>query len=92
VAVAQADGAAFAEINKHGKLVYLGRLPQSPEAEPIIWREIRGYKNYIVVGSEATNHGIQIFDMSKVGDAVPQNRKQSRTDCSSSSKLTQGNP
>jgi hypothetical protein len=66
VAIAQADGAAFAEINHQGKLVYLGRLPQSPEAEPSIWREIRGYKSYLVVGSEATNHGVQIFDMSKV--------------------------
>ncbi|KAK4443557.1 hypothetical protein QBC34DRAFT_416944 [Podospora aff. communis PSN243] len=66
VAIAQADGAAFAEINHQGRLVYLGRLPQSPEAEPSIWREIRGYKSYIVIGSEATNHGVQIFDMSKL--------------------------
>ncbi len=64
--IAQADGAAFAEITKAGKLVYLGRLPQPPTAQPSIWREIRGFKHYIVIGSEATNHGVQIFDMSKV--------------------------
>ncbi|KAK0716089.1 hypothetical protein B0H67DRAFT_582373 [Lasiosphaeris hirsuta] len=66
VVVAQADGAAFAEVTHKGKLVYLGRLPQSAAAEPSIWREIRGYKHYIVIGSEAVNHGVQIFDMSKL--------------------------
>ncbi|KAK4226001.1 hypothetical protein QBC38DRAFT_481565 [Podospora fimiseda] len=66
VVIAQADGAAFAEINKKGKLVYLGRLPQSTTAEPSIWREIRGYKNFIIIGSEAVNHGVQVFDMSKL--------------------------
>ena len=71
VAIAQADGAAFAEISKEGKLVYLGRLPQSQRAEASIWRELRGYKNYIVIGSEAANHGVQIFDMTKLLDLDP---------------------
>ncbi|KAK3328658.1 hypothetical protein B0T19DRAFT_196564 [Cercophora scortea] len=66
VVIAQADGAAFAEITSAGKLVYLGRLPQSKGAATSIWREIRGYKNYIVIGSEASKHGVQIFDMSKL--------------------------
>lgn len=69
VVVAQADGAAFAEITSEGKLVYLGRLPQySTES---IWREIRGYKNYIVVGSEASQHGVQVFDWTKLLDIDP---------------------
>ncbi|KAH6693479.1 hypothetical protein F5X68DRAFT_247759 [Plectosphaerella plurivora] len=62
--IAQADGAAFAEITAQGKLVYLGRLPQYSATS--IWRELRGYKNYIVIGSEATNHGVQIFDLTKL--------------------------
>ena len=66
VAIAQADGAAFAEINKQGKLVYLGRLPQYTAAKPAIWREIRGFKDYMIIGSESDKHGIQIFDMRKV--------------------------
>ena len=45
---------------------YLGRLPKSNEAEPSIWREIRGFKNYMIIGSEAENHGIQVFDMTKL--------------------------
>lgn len=50
VAIAQSDGAAFAEVTKEGKLVYLGRLPQYSSVS--IWREMKGYKNYLVIGSE----------------------------------------
>jgi hypothetical protein len=45
-------------------MIYLGRLPQY--SVPSQWREIRTYKNYMVIGSEAPDHGIQIFDMTKV--------------------------
>lgn len=49
------------------KLVYLGRLPQYSTTSR--WREIRSYKNYMVIGSEASRHGVQIFDMTKVGNS-----------------------
>ncbi|KAK6353135.1 hypothetical protein TWF696_005125 [Orbilia brochopaga] len=73
VAVAQADGAAFVEITKEGKMVYLGRLPQHHEARPLIWRELRVYTNYLLVGSEADNHYIQVFDLRKLEDVDPKN-------------------
>ncbi|KAH7329923.1 hypothetical protein BKA65DRAFT_527651 [Rhexocercosporidium sp. MPI-PUGE-AT-0058] len=64
VAIGQEDGTAFVEITSAGKMHYLGRLPQY--SVPIIWREIRAYKNYMIIGSEAERHGIQIFDMKKL--------------------------
>ncbi|CAO2654961.1 Nn.00g116940.m01.CDS01 [Neocucurbitaria sp. VM-36] len=69
VAIGQQDGAAFAEISKEGKLVYLGRLPQY--STPSTWREIRGQNDLMIIGSEAENHGIQIFDMKKLLDIDP---------------------
>jgi choice-of-anchor B domain-containing protein len=66
IIIAQADGAAFAEVTLDGKLDYLGRLPQSSTADPIIWREIRLWNNFAIIGSEAVNHHIQIFDLNKV--------------------------
>ena len=69
LAIGQKDGAAFAEITKEGKLSYLGRLPHN--SVPAIWREIRGYKNYMIIGSEAVGHNIQIFDMTKLLDIDP---------------------
>jgi choice-of-anchor B domain-containing protein len=71
VAIGQYDGTAFAEISSEGKLVYLGRLPQY---DPIgsNWREIRVLRGYAVIGSEAINHGVQIFDMRKLLDLDPE--------------------
>lgn len=69
VAIGQFDGTAFAEINKDGKLIYLGRLPQYSVGSE--WREIRTYKNYVIIGSEAVGHGIQIFDLTKLLDIDP---------------------
>ncbi|KAI2631056.1 hypothetical protein GGR54DRAFT_635659 [Hypoxylon sp. NC1633] len=71
LAIAQSDGAAFAEVSPAGKLIYLGRLPQYRAAQPSLWREIKGYKSYIVIGSEANNHGIQVFDLAKLLDIDP---------------------
>ena len=82
LAIAQTDGAAFAEIvgsgwwnyvpfyaKKAGTLDYIGRLPgQSVNS---IWREIKGYKDYAIIGSEAVDHGVQIFDMKRVRTNLP---------------------
>ncbi|TFL02946.1 hypothetical protein BDV98DRAFT_565105 [Pterulicium gracile] len=64
VAIGQYRGTAFAEVTSAGQLVYLGRLPAYSTASQ--WREIRSYKNYMLIGSEAVDHGIQIFDMKKL--------------------------
>lgn len=70
VAIGQYDGTAFAEISSEGKLVYLGRLPQY-DSIGSNWREIRVVRGYAVIGSEAINHGVQIFDMRKLLELNP---------------------
>jgi choice-of-anchor B domain-containing protein len=69
VAIGQYEGTAFVEINEEGKMLYLGRLPQY--STPSEWREIRSYKHWMVIGSEAEDHGVQIFDMTKLLDIDP---------------------
>ncbi|PFH49428.1 hypothetical protein AMATHDRAFT_48754 [Amanita thiersii Skay4041] len=79
IAIGQIDGASFAEIvgkgpwNDQGKpegsLDYIGRLPAY--SVPSLWREIKGYKNYAIIGSEAVGHGIQIFDFNKLLEVRP---------------------
>ncbi|KAK3314090.1 hypothetical protein B0H66DRAFT_643531 [Apodospora peruviana] len=75
VAIAQNDGTSFSEVTKDGKLVYLGRLPQYTTANASLWREIKGYKSYIVIGSEAVDHGVQIFDLKKLEEIDPKSPK-----------------
>jgi choice-of-anchor B domain-containing protein len=63
--VGQFSGAAFVEITKKGKIVYLGRLPaQDPIGSR--WREIRVLKDWVIIGSEAIDHNVQIFDLNKL--------------------------
>ncbi|PIA92844.1 hypothetical protein CB0940_04698 [Cercospora beticola] len=73
IAIGQTDGAAFAEVTKQGKLVYLGRLPA--QSTPIIWREIKANGPYMIIGSEAVAHGVQIFDMRKLLKVDPKKPK-----------------
>lgn len=61
IAIGQTDGAAFAEVSKQGKLIYLGRLPA--QASPVIWREIKVLRDYLIVGSEGVGHGVQVSDL-----------------------------
>ncbi|CAH0047663.1 unnamed protein product [Clonostachys solani] len=75
VGIAQEDGTSFSEVSKEGKLIYLGRLPQYTTAQPSLWREIKGYKSYLVIGSEAVDHGVQIFDLRKLLDVDPKSPK-----------------
>jgi hypothetical protein len=73
IIIGQTDGAAFAEVTKAGKLVYLGRLPM--QSVPVIWREIKTLGNYVVIGSEAEEHGVQIFDLRKLLKIDPRKPK-----------------
>lgn len=63
-AIGQIDGTAFVEIVKNGKVEYLGRLPT--QTEPSVWRDMKVVDGYCYIGSEAADHGIQVFDMRKV--------------------------
>lgn len=61
------DGTAFIEILPEGRMLQLGFLPCPAPTNPnAFWKEIRSYKNYMLIGSELGNHGVQIFDMSKL--------------------------
>ncbi|KAK3356827.1 hypothetical protein B0T25DRAFT_603427 [Lasiosphaeria hispida] len=63
-AVGQTDGTAFVEVLKDGSLVYLGRLPTQTSSSS--WRDMKVIGNHVYIGSEASNHGLQIFDLKKL--------------------------
>ncbi|CAO1601301.1 hypothetical protein XANCAGTX0491_004968 [Xanthoria calcicola] len=63
-AVGQTDGTAFVEIGKTGTLKYVGRLPTQTVSSP--WRDMKVVNGYVYIGSEARDHGLQVFDMRKL--------------------------
>lgn len=62
--VGQTDGTAFVEILKGGSLKYIGRLPTQTVTS--IWRDIKVIGSHAYIGAEAADHGMQIFDLTKL--------------------------
>ena len=64
---------AFVDISNPTAPVYLGKL-NSRNNTNSIWRDIKVYNNYAFIVSEATGHGIQIFDLTRLRNVIfPQN-------------------
>jgi choice-of-anchor B domain-containing protein len=58
------NGTAFIDITDTNNPVYLGKLPTASVNS--IWRDIKVYKNHAFIVSEAANHGMQVFDLTRL--------------------------
>jgi len=58
------NGTAFIDISDPINPVYLGKLPTHTNSS--IWRDIKVYNNYAFVVSEASGHGMQVFDLTRL--------------------------
>ncbi|KAM7187305.1 hypothetical protein V8F33_011295 [Rhypophila sp. PSN 637] len=69
--VGQWDGVAFVEINAlTGSLDYIGRLDTS-STQIVAWRDIKVIGDHAYIGSEAQDHGVQIFNLNKLLEVKP---------------------
>jgi choice-of-anchor B domain-containing protein len=67
--VGRMDGTAFVDVTDPSRPRYLGDLLLTPGANPSYWREIKTYKNYMLVSSDGAGaHGLQIFDLKQLRD------------------------
>jgi choice-of-anchor B domain-containing protein len=62
------NGTAFVDITDTEKPVYLGKLPTATVNSS--WRDIKVYKNHAYIVSEASDHGMQVFDLTKLRTAT----------------------
>ena len=60
------DGTAFIDISNPEEPFFLGKLLTATENSS--WRDIKVYKNHAFIVSEATDHGMQIFDLTQLRD------------------------
>jgi len=58
------DGVAFVDISDPVNPVYLGKLPTHTDGS--LWRDLKTYNNYVFVVSEASGHGMQVFDLTRL--------------------------
>lgn len=55
---------AFVDITNPTSPIYLGKLQTATSSS--IWRDIKVYNNHAFIVSEASNHGMQVFDLTKL--------------------------
>jgi choice-of-anchor B domain-containing protein len=60
------NGTVFIDISDPINPVYLGKLPTHTTNST--WRDIKVYQNHAFVVSEANNHGMQVFDLTRLRD------------------------
>jgi choice-of-anchor B domain-containing protein len=60
------NGTVFIDISDPTNPVYLGKLPTHTANST--WRDIKVYQNYAFVVSEANNHGMQVFNLTRLRD------------------------
>lgn len=58
------DGVGFVSIEDPENPVYLGKLPTATDPSP--WRDVKVYNNYAFIVSEAQDHGLQVFDLTRL--------------------------
>lgn len=58
------NGAAFVDISDPVNPIYLGKLPTHTDSST--WRDIKVYNNYAFIVSEASGHGMQVFDLTRL--------------------------
>lgn len=61
-------GTSFIEITDPVNPVFIGHLPTSTVGS--LWRDVKTYGNYALIVSEAGGHGMQVFDLTQLLDAV----------------------
>src|SRR6185295_6078330 len=60
----RSTGTSFVDITDPAHPVYLGNLP--PHTTASLWRGIKAYANHAFIGSEASGHGLQVFDLTRL--------------------------
>ncbi|MDT8305364.1 MAG: choice-of-anchor B family protein [Anaerolineae bacterium] len=62
------DGLAFVDITEPSVPVYLGKLPTRTYSN--LWHDVKVYDDHAFVVSEASGHGMQIFDLRQLRDVT----------------------
>jgi choice-of-anchor B domain-containing protein len=66
--VGEKNGTAFVDITNPTAPVYVGFLPTHNFVSS--WRGIKTFANHAFIGSEATSHGMQVFDLTSLRDVT----------------------
>jgi choice-of-anchor B domain-containing protein len=66
--VPRTDGTAFVDVSDPEEAVYLGNLPS--HSGDAVQRDAKTYDHYALIVSEASGHGLQVFDLHELRSVV----------------------
>jgi hypothetical protein len=66
--VGRSSGTAFVDISNPTRPIYVGNLPTRTAVSS--WRGIKVFSNHAFMVSEAIDHGIQVFDLTRLRDVT----------------------
>lgn len=66
------NGTAFIDISKPDQPVFLGKLNSASVSS--IWRDIKVFQDHAFIVSEAQNHGLQVFDLTRLRDITEEQK------------------
>lgn len=62
--VGRTDGVAFVDVSTPTEPIYVGELPS--HSQPSTWRDMKVYDDHAFIVSEASEHGMQVFDLTEL--------------------------
>lgn len=65
----RSSGTAFVDVTDPADPLYVGNLPTHTSNSS--WRDIKVVNDHAFIGSEASGHGLQVFDLSRLRDISP---------------------
>ena len=74
------SGTVFVDVTVPETPLVLGKLDTAVPRGFSTWRDIKTYGNYAVVVAEVDNHGMQIFDLTRLRDLAPDDQRNFTAD------------
>jgi choice-of-anchor B domain-containing protein len=72
--VGRSEGTSFVDVTDPTRPVYLGQLPKTEGSRGQAWRDVKVLRDHaLVVADNAGEHGMQVFDMTRLRDVDPTN-------------------
>lgn len=67
--VGRSEGTSFVDVTDPVRPIYLGQLPKTEGSRGQAWRDVKVLRNHaLVVADNAGQHGMQVFDMTRLRD------------------------
>jgi choice-of-anchor B domain-containing protein len=70
--VGRSEGTSFVDVTDPTRPLYLGQMPKTEGSRGQAWRDVKVIRDHaVVVADNAGQHGMQVFDMTRLRDVDP---------------------